>query len=97
MDAKLKKKLVLLRNRRNQRIFQHAREHKAEHDRIVGDEQSMLNPERPEKTREEREEDDKVWTEKVQKVRNKLTNKKSDAKDRWNRYAGTSDAGSKGR
>lgn len=97
MDAKVKKKLIQKRNRRNQMIFQSARIHQSEHRRITEDEFAALNPERPEPTREEREEQDKVWSEKVQKVRNRLTDKKRDARDRWNRYAGTEDGGGMGR
>lgn len=97
MDHKLKKKLIMARNKRNQRIFQHARIHDAEHKRILGDEQEALNPEMPEKTREQREEDEEVWSEKVQKVRNKLTNKKRNANERWNRFAATGDSGGRGR
>jgi hypothetical protein len=97
VDHKLKKKLILARNKRNQRIFQNARDHKAEHERILDAEQAMLNPEREEKTREKREEEDKVWTEKTQQIRNKLTKKKHAANERWNRFAATGDAGGRGR
>lgn len=97
MNPRLKKKLILARNKRNQRIFQNARDHKAEHERIVDAEQALLNPERDDKTKEEREADDEVWTEKYQKVRNKLTNKKKQANERWNRFAGTEGGGARGR
>ena len=97
MDRKLKRKLILLRNKKNQRIFQHAREHKAEHDRIVDDEQERLNAGPPEKTKKQKEDDKEVWSEKVQKIRNKMTNKKRKAKDRWNRFSGTEGGGARGR
>ncbi len=98
MDPKLKKKIILARNKKHQRIFQHAREHKAEHERIIAEEQERLNPERPdEKTRRQREEEDEVWSEKVHKIRNRITKKKRKANERWNRFAATSDAGARGR
>lgn len=97
MDAKLKKKLILARNKRNQMIFQHSRIHQSEHQRITEAEFNALTAREPEPTREERAEQDQVWSEKVQKVRNRLTNKKRDANDRWNRFAGTEDAGAMGR
>lgn len=97
MDAKLKKKLVQLRNKKNQRIFQHAAQHRDEHERQLEDEQALLTPKKDSRTREQREGDEEVWSAKVQQVRNRLTDKKRDAKDRWNRFAGTEEAGAMGR
>lgn len=36
------------------------------------------------------------WHGKTQEVRNRLTGKKRDAKERWNRFAGTGDEGGRG-
>ncbi len=41
--------------------------------------------------------DEPVWSAKTQEIRNRLTGKKTMAKDRWNRFAGTSGGGGKGR
>jgi hypothetical protein len=37
-----------------------------------------------------------VWSAKHQMIRNRLTNKKRMAKERWNRFAGTAAAGARG-
>ena len=97
VDPKLKKKLIQARNRRNQLIFQFARVHQAEHRRITEEELEALTNRAPEPTRKQKEEQDQVWSEKVQKVRDRLTNKKRDARDRWNRFAGTEGGGGMGR
>lgn len=36
------------------------------------------------------------WSDKVNKIRNRLTGKQRVSKDRWNRFAGTSDGGGRG-
>ena len=94
MDHKQKKKQILARNKRNQRIFQHARIHEAEHDRIV--EEDKERREKQDARDEDRGEEEKIWSEKTQQIRNRLTNKKRDAHDRWNRFAGTSGGGGRG-
>jgi hypothetical protein len=38
-----------------------------------------------------------IWSAKMQEVKNRITGKKRMAKDRWNRFAGTSSAGAMGR
>lgn len=98
MDKKTKKKIVLARNKKNQRIFQHARDQKAEHERILDEEAALRNPDdKDNKTRKQKEQDDESWTEKTQDIRNRLNRKKRRAKDRWNRFAGTSGGGGMGR
>lgn len=92
-----KKQLIRLRNRKNQMIFQHARIHKAEHDRIVEDELERRLQEKEAKTREQREEEKEVWSAKTQMIRNRITGKRTKAKERWSRFAATSDSGSRGR
>ena len=91
-----KRQLTRLRNKRNQMIFRHASIHAAEHDRILADELAMRTAEKEEKTREQREEDNEVWSAKTQMIRNRITGKRTKAKERWNRFAGTSGAGGRG-
>lgn len=91
----LKKKLMLARNRKLQMLFQHARIHAAEHARIQDAEAAALATPH-EKTREQKASDEQVWSEKTQQIRNRLTNKKRDAKERWNRFAGTESGGGRG-
>ncbi len=95
-SKKLKAKLMLARNKRNQMIFQHARTHASEHARIQDAEAALLATP-PEKTRAQKDKDDEIWSEKTQDIRNRLTSKKRQAKDRWNRFAGTEGGGGMGR
>ncbi len=94
MDRKTKKKLIHARNRRNQVIFQHARQHQAETDdrEIDAAEDEARRKDNPDNAVE-----DVVFSAKMQKIRNRLTGKKRMAKDRWNRFAGTSGGGGAGR
>ncbi len=92
ISAKLKKKLIMARNRRNQIIFKHAEFHADEHQRILDDEQERLKPKKEIDT-----EGAEVWSAKTQEIKDKLRKKKRKSKDRWNRFAGTSDGGGRGR
>lgn len=77
------------KNRQHQLLFEIMRMRRADAARIRENENRM-KPKRDDGKEAE-------WTDKVSKVRNRLTGKKRDAKDRWNRFAGTSDAGARGR
>lgn len=92
-----RKQIIRARNRRNQLIFQHARIHKAEHNRIVEDDLERRLSEKDDKTREQKEQEKEVWSAKTQMIRNRLTGKKTKAKERWSRFAATSDSGARGR
>lgn len=85
----------MLRNKKNQRIFQHARDHKAEHERIQEEEQERLNAN--DNTPPRKDDNEEVWSAKTQEIRNRLSNKKRRANERWNRFSGTSGGGSRGR
>ncbi len=85
----LKRRELQKKNRHHQMMFDLMRMRRADAARIRENEKSM-NPKRPEGK-------DQEWTDKVSKVRNRLTGKKRDAKDRWNRMAGTGDAGARSR
>jgi hypothetical protein len=52
--------------------------------------------ERSHKTRKSENKSDKEWIGKVATVRNRLTGKKRDSKERWNRFAGTAESGGRG-
>ena len=92
----LKKKIIQARNRRQQIIMHHVRQHEAGRELAAEQEQKRREAATPE-AEPSREGDDVVWTAKTQEIRNKLNNKKRMAKDRWNRYSGTSDGGGRGR
>tara|TARA_B100001123_G_scaffold409474_1_gene503630 strand:- start:3 stop:305 length:303 start_codon:yes stop_codon:yes gene_type:complete len=91
-----KRQMIRMRNKRNQMIFQHARIHQAEHNRIVEDELMARLSQDDGKTTEQRAEDKEVWSAKTQMVRNRITGKRTKAKERWNRFAGTSGGGARG-
>ena len=69
----------------------------------VGQSGSIAAPEfDPEKSRDaaelaEREDGEIVWSERVGTIRNRVNGKKRNALDKWNRFAGTSDGGGRGR
>jgi hypothetical protein len=85
----IKRRAQQKKNRHHQQMFQLMRMRRADAARLRENENRM-NPKRASGQQKE-------WTDKVSKVRNRLTGKKRDAKDRWNRFAGTSDAGARGR
>ncbi len=93
MDQHLKQKLILMRNRKQQRILQHLILH--EQSRQIARDEHTKSYENATSSPE------KVVTEptgcaRLQDVRNKLTGRKKMAKERWNRFAGTAAAGGKG-
>lgn len=85
----LKKKAQQKKNRHHQMLFELARRRRAEAARQRENERRM-NPKRSEGP------GNKEWSDKVSKVRNRLTGRKRDSKERWNRFSGTSDAGGRG-
>ena len=84
----LKKREQQKKNRYHQMMFQLARMRRVEEARKRDNAKAMA-PKREHNASPE-------WTDKVSKVRNRLTGKKRDSKERWNRFAGTSDAGGRG-
>lgn len=89
LSRTLKRREQQKKNRHHQLMFHLMRMRRAEAARIR-DNHARMNPAAREGKKTE-------WTDKVSKVRNRLTGKKRDAQDRWNRFAGTSDAGARGR
>jgi len=86
-----KKKEVLKRNKRNQMIFWQM-------EKMREDAEGMAAPEIEVKKQEKErnEEDEKVWSAKLQMIRDMNTKRKHMAKERWNRFAGTSGGGGRG-
>lgn len=90
MDKKkAKKKALLKKNRHNQEIFQALRLREQEAER-VDDLKEGLKPKR------QHDQEDEVWSAKVGEIRNRLTGQKRNAKERWNRFAGTESGGGRG-
>src|SRR5690606_35881718 len=89
LAKKLKRRAQQKKNRHHELMYEIMRIRRADDVRIRENSRRM-NPKRNEAKKQQ-------WTDKTAKVRNRLTGKKRDAKERWNRFAGTSDAGSRGR
>jgi len=85
-----KKFLIWKRNKRDKLIREHLEELKREQERI--EERKEEQSARPASVVKDAE----IWSAKTQEIRNRLTGKKREAKDRWNRFAGTEGGGGKG-
>ncbi|MGB1540019.1 MAG: hypothetical protein ACPG80_03580 [Rickettsiales bacterium] len=95
---KEKKKRIIARNKRHNLINLMSQQHESvaanrELSAPELDAEEELKRSRAEKEAEEPD----VWSARIGKVRNRLTGKKKRAKERWNRFAGTSGGGGRGR
>lgn len=95
MNKKEKKRLQRIKNLKHRLLFLHV-------SRVLGNVDDLAAPPLDlERSREEEEKKKKkeevVWSAKVQEIRNRITDKKRQAQDRWNRFSGTSDGGGRGR
>jgi len=88
LSKKAKKKLLDKKNKRHQQIFHALRLMRAEAART----KSLNTPAKTKGPGEKKGE----WTDKTASIRNKLTGKKRESKERWNRFAGTSGGGGRG-
>lgn len=98
-SRKDKKARIRERNKRHHIVNLMAWEHEAQAESGML-EAPRVDPEKErEKSRERKrgeDEEEMVWSARVGKVRNRLTGKKRAAKERWNRFAGTSAGGGRG-
>lgn len=92
MDKKTKKHIVRARNRKTQINVQHAKTHQTEHQAQLEAQYAAM-----EAAASQDDPGTVVWSAKTQDIRNRLTGKKRQARDRWNRFAGTAAAGGMGR
>ncbi|MGE0754814.1 MAG: hypothetical protein AB7L92_06605 [Alphaproteobacteria bacterium] len=90
IDWKEKKKKQAAKNRKDQEIFNLMRLRQQEAERV----ESEANSRKPKRSAESG--DDPLWSEKVSTIRNRVTGSKRTSKERWNRFAGTSDGGGRG-
>lgn len=93
MDQQLKKHLILMRNRKQQRIREHMLLHEqsrqiAREAQEAGYELITATPDNVVK--------EPTGCARLHEVRDKLTGRKTMAKERWNRFAGTAAAGGRG-
>jgi hypothetical protein len=92
LSKKEKKKLLYKTNRIQQELFQMLRLRRAEEARMARSKED----EQKKRLRRGDKKSQKKWSDKVSKVRNKLTGKKRLSKERWNRFAGTGGEGGRG-
>lgn len=90
LTKKERKALLYKKNKNHERLFHLLRLRRAEDIRVKEMDEKLKKPKREEKKK------DKEWSDKVSKVRNRLTGKKRESKERWNRFAGTSGGGGRG-
>lgn len=90
ISKKKKKKLLAKKNKKHQLLFQMIRERKAisEHHRKLN--AGLTGPKKNEKK------NTAALSDKTSSIRNRLTGRKRESKERWNRFAGTGGAGGRG-
>lgn len=88
LTRKQRKQLQYKKNRARELLFQHLRQRRAEAARVRAMEEAGKKKGEPKGKKD--------WSDKVSKVRNRLTGKKRESKERWNRFAGTGEAGGRG-
>ena len=89
MSKKERKQAQLKKNRLHEQLFQLVRLRRVDEER-VRDLDEAKKPRPGEKS------DSPVWSAKVATIRNRLDGKRRASKERWNRFAGTSDGGGRG-
>lgn len=75
----------------HEKLFQLLRLRRAEAARVKDMDEKRNKPKANDKKKKK-----KKFTDKVSKVRNRLTGRKRESKERWNRFAGTSGGGGRG-
>ncbi len=93
LSKKEKKKIQNKKNRYQQQLFELVRLRRVEEERVDELEEAR-KPKRDDQGK--KTDDDPIWSEKVATIRNRLDGRKRESKERWNRFAGTSDAGARG-
>lgn len=99
LSRREKKKLQQKKNLYHQRIFDVVKQRLGNEQRLRDihkkNHEERIKAIRREKERKDQKEE--IWSVKVLKIRNRLHGRKRDSEDRWNRFAGTSDGGGRGR
>ncbi len=97
-EKKLKRKLQRIKNAKQAMIFQHAELHEENREKEREREESLREAAKKSgRAAAGKIEAPAVWSAKMQEIRNKIDGKKRMAEERWNRFAGTDDAGAMGR
>ncbi len=94
MDKKLKKKLIKAQAKRHHLVTLMAETHQEETARAAEQEAERLAEHAAAAASAP---DEPVWSARMQEIRNKNTARKRMAQERWNRFAGTSGSGGRGR
>jgi hypothetical protein len=87
-----KKKALLKKNKYHQMIYEFVRLRREEAGRVEEMERPVAKP----RIEDRHDEQEQVWSAKMQQYRSKITDQKRTSQERWNRFSGTSDAGSRG-
>jgi hypothetical protein len=95
LSKKEKKKLQNKKNRYHQQLFELVRLRRVEAERVEELEEAK-KPRRDKEGRVKNEDEDPIWSEKLATIRNRIDGRKRESKERWNRFAGTGDAGARG-
>jgi hypothetical protein len=95
LSKKDKKKLLNKKNRYHQQLFELLRLRRQEEERVE-DLEKEGRPKRDSEGKKRKSDDDKIWSEKVATIRNRIDGRKRESKERWNRFAGTGSAGARG-
>ncbi len=93
MDKKLKKKLLLERNKRHELINLSAKQHQANTELLRKEDKKRYDSLQTPGTSDV----EPVWSARLQEIKDKNTGRKRMARERWNRFAGTGDSGGMGR
>lgn len=93
MDKKLKKKLLLERNKRHQEINLHAKQHQENTELLRKEDKKRFQSFQS----QGESSGEPVWSARLQEIRDKNTGRKRAARDRWNRFSGTEGGGGMGR
>ncbi|MEZ5691565.1 MAG: hypothetical protein R3D71_07865 [Rickettsiales bacterium] len=98
MTKKEKERFLRRQNQINQNLFSFVRNRLADTRKAKEKKEGLELAKTKEKIRKKKKDGKKeAWSEKVGTIRNRLNDKRRVSKDRWNRFAGTEDAGARGR
>lgn len=92
-EKKSLKALFVQKRHKRDLLMQQQIEARQQEQQRIADTQALVAP-KPQS--EAPRESDPVWSAKTQDIRNRLTDKKRQSAERWNRFSGTSDAGARG-
>lgn len=99
LTKKQRKKLQQKKNLYHQKIYDCMRKRMANQKKLKDILEKREKEKKKARHRDEERKDDKkeIWSVQVSTIRNRLTGKKRESEERWNRFAATEDSGGRGR